>query len=184
MTTHNYDPVVGQVLAILPGVTADFAATALLRVVGTFCRTTDVWREDIQLPVVGGRVYLASGSGVVCRVLEVKDAAGAVIPDWVEELGGAIYLPNNASGNAVITVSLRPTHDASDIPSELIDAYHDLLVNGTVGDLAAMHAKPWSNPQAASFRMRAFRAEMASVRSRVARAGNPTYYCWQFPFFG
>jgi hypothetical protein len=114
----------------------------------------------------------------------------------------AIFYPN------YVSLTIPPSEQASEAPMNLVmaitlaqgcmdedcgewtlepwmwDRYHDDWLNGMLGAMFGMHAKPWSNPQRAMFHEKRFYSLMSFARQEAHRGFVFDRPMWRFPRAG
>lgn len=63
----------------------------------------------------------------------------------------------------------------------MFDMYFQDWLNGVLGNMFIMPAKPWSNPQLATYHLKRFRQSMGYRKQEAARGFNYNTPTWRFP---
>jgi hypothetical protein len=71
--------------------------------------------------------------------------------------------------------------DNWEIPDWMYDMYFDAFLDGALGRLYSMPAKPWTNPQMALFHGRKFRSAMGYRKQEIRRGFAYNIQTWRFP---
>lgn len=82
--------------------------------------------------------------------------------------------PTSRQCTGQVTVALRPTRQATEIPDWIVSNYSDIVAHGALYRLQTNPTKEWGNPQAAGFHYDQFRAGVARAKISTVRSGRQT----------
>jgi hypothetical protein len=182
----------------LPGAVDGAILVELFAVMKEFFAESNLWREDIQFPVIATTANrytdpaaftysITPSQGAINRLMVVRNGDGYPVHATME-IPGEIVLstsPNSDStytATVALTVSDPVTSDGyPEFPDWVMNKYLNDLLDGVLGRMMSQIAKPYSSPSIALVHLRKFkqsigRAKVEANRRNVYRA--PT---WRFP---
>jgi len=174
----------------LPGALDATVQLEFFSVMNEFFQETNVWTEDIDIPVVAGLrdyILVPSGVAVINRLMGVVNSderpVGALM-----KTPGELHLMNSPNQAATYTaeVALTITDPVTregypEFPDWVLNKYGTDLLDGTLGRMMTQPAKPYSNERLSIFHMRRF--ETAKSKAKVEAQHRNVYrgQSWRFP---
>lgn len=187
---HDYARLTNLARVELPGTTDAGIMQALFEVLHEFFDTTNLWREDITVPIITGTqsyTVTSPSPGEFVRLWQVVDAGG-IIQSVVMPDSGVLALRDPPGASAtwtatlVKTVGLPITRDAQpEIPDWVLARWAPVILAGVKGHMMATTGKPYSDPAAASYFERKFRQGMIKARTAVTHANTFGVNAWAYP---
>lgn len=173
----------------LPGAVDEAIRQELFMMCDEFFKLSDVWREDIDVTLPGGKdvIDIMPFAGRIERLLYVtqdgRGVRGVHMPDLT-----TLKFPHasEGSGSYVATVSLTVsdplTRDAYPIvPYELVQRYNETMMHGILARMMAQPSKPYTNLQMASFYMTKFKGGASRARNSANAGNTKGSQNWAFP---
>lgn len=180
----DIERVYDNVLAIVPAVTFPLVKLALWNAIeefalrSTYFRETVYWTMGIGVATVDFNPFSAAMS--VCWVLSQKGlyrwqiAPPAALVDLVS--------PQTAVRTGEAIVALKPVSLEADLPAHMWTQWFETILDGTLGRLYALPAKPWSNGPLAQYHGTRFRQGLNRARDIAARGYSNQQPNWSFPY--
>jgi hypothetical protein len=201
--TRMMENVRGKVL----GVAVLTAQAELFSVERDFCDFTNVWQEDIDVPIVAGvTTYQISPAllppippavtptlpnGKIKRLLNFynsTDPQKQYVGNPTMRIPGVLVLahPPTADALMVATVAKVPVDptDGQDMPiidDWIMETYYDAFQNGLLGRLHLSVSKPYFNKEAGAFHWKLYNKARAEARVDVIHANLHGAQAWRFP---
>ena len=193
---------INNALARLPGATTANLQNELFSVMDEFFKASNVWKEDIDVPVPGsdpaGTVYLLASNepANINQLMWVftKDTSGNVPRGAgvaaAMEIPGELTLQTQPSSavTLVVTVALTVQDPVNRdgyvvFPMWVLQKYGDVILDGLLAKMMMQRNKPWTDTQMTVYHSRRF--EGGKARARVDGTRNNTYrqQAWRFPSF-
>jgi len=184
--------------ADLMGALPEQVQVAYFKTLREFCNFTNVWQEDIDIPLIvndASYTFAPADGGQIIRVLLLYNSTDQdqrpVPANYQMRVPGQLVLriPPSQADTWVIRVSknvVDPTDEDGnpEIPASaewIIEQYQEGLTSGILSKMMAANGKPYSNPQLAALHGRYFLnakmlARSESVKGRIVGQTN-----WAFP---
>jgi hypothetical protein len=197
-----WDRLYSDIKIQIPGVLDAVQAQVTFSLFKDFCDKTNIWWEDIPVPVVPdvltyNFVPTPPNKGAINRLLLLYDPT-VNDPDkkWVQSgvsmlVPGTIVLahaPSTAvTWHAIVAKTpLDPvdTQGYPDIDAEfkwVLDKYREALTYGILARLQMMPGKPYTNAQMSNFNNRNYVSERGKARTDALKANVFGGQRWQFP---
>lgn len=174
----------------IPGAIDGNLKVELFDAVDDFLAQTNVWRDEIEIPVTSGVTdyeLTPTGLGAIIRLMHVEDANEFIVPATMPEIG-TLRLVNEPSEAATYTATVALTSSDpvnSDgfpvIPDWIWDKYSTDIVDGVMARMFAQIAKPYSNERMAVFHYRRFEDAKSRARAEMGRQHTYGAQNWRFP---
>lgn len=203
---RDFERVINRARIQLPGASDAGIKSVLFDVIDEFFDATNAWAEWIALTLTPGnqvyQVYPQFG-GMINRLVTAIDINNVTQPATLSLDGtsisnnttvfssppGAIltfFQPVNTSTALQVLVakkSILPNNkdDIPDAPSWLFPKYARYLLEGLVGTSMMERAKPYSDPNNASYHLKKFRDGMAMAKTEVMRGNIYGGQAWTYP---
>ena len=198
MATDSINRLMDQARMHLPGALDGFIKTELFSVLDTFFKDTNLWFEDLTftanptsntyLQAPADYTYtLTPTSGQIVRLLTAWDGNEKKIGAAMPQPGQIIiqYPPATSSTfGARVALTVVDPLDADGypvFPEWVLQRHGDVVLDGLLGYMMAQHAKPYSNPQLASVRLRKFRSGVSVARNSAKQQNVYGGQTWRFP---
>jgi hypothetical protein len=193
--TRMMENVRGKIL----GVSLPTAQAELFSVERDFCDFTNVWQEDIDIPIVANTttyqitpaVTPNASNGAIIRLLNLynsTDQDKKLVAAATMRIPGVVVLRRPPSENAlwVATVAKVPVdpNDLQDMPildGWIISKYYDAFQNGLLGRLHLSVSKPYYNKEAGVFHWKLYNKARSEARVEVLHANDYGAQNWNFP---
>lgn len=177
------------IMPFVPGCPAPTADNWIRQAAIEFCERTKLWRwnddfalsgsdyEDILAPA-GSTPFGIERAELDGNKLTPVTAAwlDANVRGWrtnTEVEGGGRYItqidPNtvkvvpNSTGTLYLSLFLKPSHDATDLPDFMADQYRQVIANGALGHIFAIPNQSFTNVEMAVVRTQLFQARLDSL---------------------
>lgn len=196
-------PLIRQLQATLPGVTADIIRMELFDAVRDFCRRSLAIRAEAleTLPAGASELVIANGEGLeVIKVLKVVTSEGKEIPPsssrpFVVDMGGPrrFYCPGEEENvvtfdgtsqedlQLIMTCAVQPMAGVELIPASLWNKHYEAVRQGTIGRLYDQPGKSYSSQQKAAMALRRAFNMANDARVVAERANTMTDNVWRYP---
>jgi hypothetical protein len=158
-----------------------------------------MWIEDIEFPVFANTasagqepdnieyVIATNQTAAIVRLMGVVDDHGLPVAAYMPEPGTVrlAYAPNG-NVNFVARYALTVNDPVGDdslpyCPDWVINKYQNDIINGVVGRMMSMTAKPFSNERLAVYHTKAFQTAIANARVEQNRQNTYRGQVWKFP---
>lgn len=181
--------------AELPGVIPSALRAAYFSMLKDFCDKTNVWQEDIDVPLVAGTssyTITCTGNGQIIRLLNLFDSQDAT-ESWFDRCSmrvpGALILANTptTTGQTLVARVAKTVYDptdANDLPyidAWIVQRYWDTLKAGTIARLMMQPMKTYTNIQLAGIQMKIYGNGRNVARDEVVKANVFGQTAWAFP---
>lgn len=187
---HDYARLQNLARVELAGASDAGILQALFEVLHEFFDTTNIWREDITVPIVTGTqeyTITSDQPGWFVRLLVVRDAGGVAQPVIMQEIG-ILTLRDPPGSDATWTATLAKTVDLPitrdalpEIPDWVLARWSPVILAGLKGHMMATTAKPYSDAKAAVFFEQKFRAGMVKAKAAAVHANTYGVNAWRYP---
>lgn len=179
------------ILPDLPGCPITTVDAALAASASEFCAETHIWREnlDFQYTIKNLADYDVDGTEIIETVLWVVvdgqvlthlDArhvdktrltdTGRPEAFWVvDDTAIRLFPIPDSKERMEITVALKPSRSAEEIPDWIYESYIDPIISGAIARLTRVIGKEWSNPDLSMFHQRLFEQGKTEARVRDFR---------------
>jgi hypothetical protein len=187
--TEWYD----EVLPEVAGCPTELALNAIKQTAIRFCHRTRVWKEfvdlitvtatdevyDIPTPRDAESVRILRGwyDGKELEILQEEQVNDMFPDDWTLQTGTPLYIMQTAPDcfylvprpeatvvDAVkLFVALKPTREATGLPSFVYERYLDSITHGVKARLFSMASVRWSNPSLASYYVGMFEEDIGNA---------------------
>lgn len=107
------------------------------------------------------------------------------IRDFKIDLPGKLIawdLPSQVR-TGVALLALKPVNFSVIFPPELWSQFFETILDGTLGRLYGMPAKPWSSPQLATYHMKRYWGGIGAAKAMAQNAFGGSAGRWNFPGF-
>lgn len=189
-------------MARLPGATTGNIQQELFNVMDEFFKASNVWKEDIDVPVPGGDpagtayVMAPAEPAIIDKLMWVytKETSGNTLrgSPWsaAMEIPGELTLGTqpNSTTTLVATVALTVQDPVNRdgyvvFPMWVLQKYYGVILDGVLGKMMSQRNKPWTDTQMTVYHSRKF--EGGKAAARVDATHNNTYrqQAWRFPGF-
>jgi hypothetical protein len=181
------------------GVSVQTAQAELFSVERDFCDFTNVWQEDIDIPIVADMTTYqiapattpAPSNGQIIRLLNLynsNDQDKKLVAPATMRIPGVVVLRRAPSENAlwvatVAKVPVDPT-DIQDMPildDWIVAKYYDAFQNGLLGRLHLSVSKPYFNKDAGTFHWKLYNKARSEARVEVIHANDYGAQNWNYP---
>lgn len=177
------DRIYDAIEAVLPGVTHTMVQMAVWDALDEFCTKSTFWRATVQWVlqpnVQAVNLNPVAGNALVRHVIAVRG-----ITRWRVEPPATIVdlIPNGEARSGQARVVLKPSRLSGELPSSLIDDWHQAIRDGALAQLYGQPAKPYSSGVLAQYHRRQFWSGIREARSSAMRynSGEQTSGWW-FP---
>lgn len=181
--------------AELPGVIPSALRAAYFSMLKDFCDKTNVWQEDIDVPLVANTLSYTitpAGNGSIIRLLNLFDSQDAT-ERWYDRCSmrvpGALILANapSTTGQTLVARVAKTVFDPVDdnglpiIDAWIIQRYWDTLKAGTIARLMMQPMKTYTNVQLAGIQMKIYGNGRNVARDEVVKANVFGQTAWAFP---
>lgn len=178
----------------LPGALDDVIRHELFETCLEFFRRSDTWRDNIEflLPANVRGALLTPMAGRIQRLVSVS--AGPLTLDNRRDVRGAtldgntLVMPFAPANNEVyvahlsMTVSDPVTRDAYPIiPAELVERFHEVLLDGLLMKVMSQPNKPYTNVSLATYHARRFTSGSSRARNEINTGNTVGSQRWAFP---
>lgn len=178
----------------LPGATDGMIQLELFNAVDELCRTAEIYRQVIEIPISEGdtdydvlpdnhrvvRIYSAAHDTydpTLFRFDVLDEVLALQEPPTAEHAATPIYLE--------CSLSPRPTTAYADwLPVIIMERHFQAILSGGLARMMAQTAKPYSNQRLSDFHYRRYRNLMGLSRHDTTVYGTPQGQAWSFPRFG
>lgn len=186
----------------LPGATDDAIQYALFSTMDLFFKGSNVWQEDIDVPVPGtdpaGTVYVLTPSApaLIDKLMWVFQKStsksfqrGPSVSASMSTPGELVLTtqPSSAvtyTATVALTVQDPTTRDGYvQFPAWVLAKYREPILDGLLGQMMSQPSKPFSNTTLSVFHMRKFNNKIASARVEMMRNNKFRQQAWAFPGF-
>lgn len=171
----DLDEFLPSIMPYAPGCPEPTAFAAIITAAQQFCRRTRLWRDEDSFELTG------DGCNVVCTpegadMFEIESASvegypltpipyarlNRQFPNWREQDGNARYIsqvspdsvvvaPGAASGTLLLSIFLRPSNSAEQLPDFLATHYLREIADGALGEILMLPAQSFTDPERAQF---------------------------------
>lgn len=198
-TTPDTTRLLNDARSQLPGALYDAIQAEYFSAMREFLDFTNVWKEDIDIPIVANtRSYTLTipTVGQVNRLLALFDsqADSYIGGPWVSpakmDTPGQIFIyqtPSAAATWVARVAKVCNTVDSSNNPAVdtwIIGKYWNALLWGTLSRMMGQASKPWTNPTMALFYGKSFLAEKTKARVDALQGNVRGQTAWNFPTVG
>lgn len=151
--------------------------------------------EDFYIQSTYRREIVAWQMGVGVQSIDFNPYDETWLVSWVLHMGGLhrfkIHLPARVDdlenptsirhGEALL--ALKPVSFNVTFPTDLFQQWFQVILDGVLGRLYAMPAKPYSSPQLADFHSKRYRAGVVRARTTAQAGYTEGAGRWGFPYF-
>ena len=183
----------------LPGSTTDMIIYELYNVLNDWFQDTNMWFEDIEFPVFPNTspdpdvpdnleyTLATNETASIFRLMGVVDNKGLQIVATMP-IPGKILLSRSPTGGVNYTARLAltvsdpvQTGNIPECPDWVIQKYTNDFIDGVLGRMMMIPAKPYSSSQLATYHTRAFKIAIAFARQEFNRQNTFNVQPWKFP---
>jgi hypothetical protein len=111
---------------------------------------------------------------IACTVDGQKLVLGRDASVSLDGLTVQLAAPTSRQCTGQVTVALRPTRQAAELPDWIVSNYSDTVAHGALYRLQTNPTKTWGNPQSASFHYAQFCSGVARAKIDTVRSGRQT----------
>lgn len=195
-----------DILPRTPGVVRSVAKREFLNAAREFYRESGAWREIIESSFLAVSDYTytvvpENSESEVFQVLSVEvnglpltakserpfgDRPTGTPTLWYPTAPDSFEVwpePDQYDDNIRVRVALLPTDTATTLPDVSYTRHYDALLDGVLSRLYGHPAKPYSNPDIATYHLNRFRNAIG-VASAEQKQGGFAGQNWQYPRFG
>lgn len=175
----------------LPGAVDDAIKIEIYNALNQFFQDSNIWREDIPLPVTAGEKeyeLLPTGPVNIVRVMSIWDGNLLPVAGALDLTTQNLVLATAPGTDGIYTVQVALTvNDPTDregypvFPDWILNLYMNDMIGGVLGRMMAQPAKPYSNASLAAYHTRAFAAAIATARIEANRRYVYGAQRWRFP---
>lgn len=183
----------------LPGALQDAMKYELFEVLNEFFSHSNAWRERIEFRTIADvdTYDILPFSGRIVSLIQVWDVSSvkegssdsngfmvaATMPgDGVVKLHHAPTMPGRFEAEVSLTVKDPVTREGyPEAPPNLLERYHEALLDGLLSRMMSQPSKPYTNNQLATYHMRRFRGGMSRAKVDVMHGGLANAQRWRFP---
>jgi hypothetical protein len=190
MANADFNRLMDQLRVRLPGALDGTLKLELFSTVDDFLQSTNCWQEEVPFEVnPSEKTYyvFTIANASITRLMEIRTSYGSPVSAKMPE-PGTIQLHTDPAKveTYVATVSLTITDPPDnegypEFPEWILGRYANEILDGVLGRMMSQIAKPYSQPQLASFHMKRFsqaigRATAETIHGNVYRGQR-----WSFP---
>lgn len=175
----------------LPGAIDDALRLELFNVLNEFFLGSNIWREDIEIPVSAGTTnydLTPSGNAKVIRLMSVMDSSKFPVSASIDPITRELALAQtpSSSANYIAQVALSVDDPINSegypqFPAWVLNLYQPSLIDGVLARMMSQPAKPYSNTQLAIYHERRFVNSIALARAEANRRYVYGGQVWRFP---
>lgn len=175
----------------LPGAVDDAIKLEFYNALNDFFQGSNIWREDISVPVVAGTTdytISSTASSNIVRLISVLDdndlPVSATLDLISQKLSLALAPSTNATYTAQVALTIDEPMDGDGypiFPFWVLNLYLNDLIDGVVGRMMSQAAKPYSNAALATRYMRNFTVAIGAARAEANREFTYGAQRWRFP---
>lgn len=199
MATTSAMRLINNLRLRLPGATTELIQYELYNVLNDWFQDTNMWTEDIEFPVFANTspdvsipdnleyILATNETASIFRLMGVVDDRGLQIGATMPQ-PGTILLSKSPTGGVNYTARLALTVDdpvasgeIPNCPDWVINKYQNDIVDGVLGRMMFMPAKPFSSTQLATLHTKQFRSAVAFARQEYNRQNTFNVQPWKFP---
>lgn len=186
----SLDRMMNSIRARAPGATDTLIKDELYTTLDTFFCDTNIWKEDIAITTEADEDTYTLASvedGQIHRLLYVQDANKRFVDATMAEPGVLVLtttpsVVQTLTATVTLTVTDPTTTDRFPIvPNWIADRYAPAWVDGTLGRLMSMKAKPFTDLQLAVYHGKEFRSQVGAARAEALRKNTFGTQAWRFP---
>jgi len=190
MANADFNRLMDQLRVRLPGALDGTLKLELFSVMDDFLQSTNCWQEEIAFEVNPNEktyyVFTIANAGIT-RLMSITTAAKSPIAAMMPE-PGTIVLHNDPAKveTYIATVSLTVTDPTDnegypEFPEWILGRYANEILDGVLGRMMSQIAKPYSQPQLASFHMKRFSQAVGRATAAVLHGNVYGGQRWMFP---
>lgn len=199
MATEAALRLVNNIKLRLPGSTTDMILYELYNVLNDWFQDTNMWTEDIEFPVFANTspdvsipdnleyLLATNETAFIFRLMGVMDNNGLQIAATMPT-PGIVRLTKSPTGGVNYTARFAltvsdpvQTGNIPECPDWVIQKYTNEFIDGVLGRMMFIPAKPYSNSQLGTFHTKSFRMGMAFARQEFNRQNTFNVQPWKFP---
>lgn len=175
----------------LPGAIDDAIKLEAYNALNDFFQGSNIWREDISVPVVAGETnydLTPSGPATVVRLMALQDGNSIPVSGTLDLITGELALSLEPSTDSTYTAQVSLTindpldrEDYPVFPSWVLNLYMNDIISGVLGRMMAQPAKPYSNANLAVVHTRSFMSAVSLARAEANRRFTYGAQRWRFP---
>ena len=182
------DDLLPLILPRAPGCPEPLACDAIRQAAIEFCERTKLWRDTDQYLADEFGDVLAPSQSVVHQIEDARFDGHRLTPisvqdlndrhpdyDWTTQQGDQPkYItqlhPNTVkivpawTGMITLTLLLKPSNDALEIPDFMVDQYARVIADGALAEILMVPGQPYTNPQGGAMYSQRFQQRLDSLQ--------------------
>jgi hypothetical protein len=175
----------------LPGALEDVIKLELFSIADEFLRVSQLWTEEIIVVTTEDETFYEieaeATTSKINRLINVKNADERLISATMAVIGELVLTnepPADESYTVTVALSIADPTDTNNfprIPTWILEKYRETFLDGTLGRMMSIPAKPYSNERMSVYHLRRFRDGMAQARVDARHKNVDSANSWQFP---
>ena len=153
-----------------------------------FCERTRIWRDTDQFMADEFGDIFAPAQSVVYQIEDARFDGRRLIPIGVQDLNGmypdcdwttktgeqpqyvtqlhpdTIKVVPSMSGMVTLTLLLKPTNNAQELPDFIFDQYARTIADGALAEILMIPGQPYTNPQGGAMYSQRFQQRLDSLQ--------------------
>ena len=153
-----------------------------------FCERTRIWRDTDQFMADEFGDIFAPAQSVVYQIEDARFDGRRLIPIGVQDLNGmypdcdwttktgeqpqyvtqlhpdTIKVVPSMSGMVTLTMLLKPTNNAQELPDFIFDQYARTIADGALAEILMIPGQPYTNPQGGAMYSQRFQQRLDSIQ--------------------
>lgn len=188
-----------------PGCAKPTAFNWIRQAAAEFCERTRLWRYEDQFKVVADDEFIAVPNGVVIHEIESAAFDGRPLTPrsisdldkengrWREDMGSpsgitqaspdTLRLVPRSAGTLTLSVFLKPSMDADEVPDWMVDQYRQVIADGALARILVIPNQSFTNVDMAAVFSQSFQAALARLafkgftgQQRAALRTRPNFF--------
>ena len=176
------------ILPRAPGCPEPIAFDAIRQAAIEFCERTRIWRDTDQFMADEFGDIFAPAQSVVYQIEDARFDGRRLIPIGVQDLNGmypdcdwttktgeqpqyvtqlhpdTIKVVPSMSGMVTLTLLLKPTNNAQELPDFIFDQYARTIADGALAEILMIPGQPYTNPQGGAMYSQRFQQRLDSLQ--------------------
>lgn len=176
------------ILPRAPGCPEPIAFDAIRQAAIEFCERTRIWRDTDQFMADEFGDIFAPAQSVVYQIEDARFDGRRLTPIGVQDLNGmypdcdwttktgeqpqyvtqlhpdTIKVVPSMSGMVTLTLLLKPTNNAQELPDFIFDQYARTIADGALAEILMIPGQPYTNPQGGAMYSQRFQQRLDSLQ--------------------
>ena len=176
------------ILPRAPGCPEPIAFDAIRQAAIEFCERTRIWRDTDQFMADEFGDIFAPAQSVVYQIEDARFDGRRLTPIGVQDLNGmypdcdwttktgeqpqyvtqlhpdTIKVVPSMSGMVTLTMLLKPTNNAQELPDFIFDQYARTIADGALAEILMIPGQPYTNPQGGAMYSQRFQQRLDSLQ--------------------